>query len=184
MIAVIISVTASCHRAIVPAAHPFANTEVKNENGQPMLLGHCSPDLLQKTPYDSWYYASFNSYAIDSATMQAVKPLLAQKRIEIFLGTWCGDSKREVPRMLKMLKHTGFDTTGLSLIFVSNSPAAYKQSPQHEEANKDIRRVPTLIVYDNAKEIGRIVESPVVSLEKDLLAILRGNPYKPKYAQN
>ena len=75
----------------------------------------------------------------------------------------------------------GFDTSRLQLIFVDYAASAYKQSPQHEEAGKNIHHVPTMIFYDDKKEKGRIIESPKISLEKDLLEILQGNNYTPKY---
>jgi hypothetical protein len=36
----------------------------------------------------------------------------------------------------------------------------------------DIERVPTFIIYKEGKEIGRIIETPVQSLEADLQKIL------------
>lgn len=83
--------------------------------------------------------------------------------------------------MIKILQAASFDTSHLRLIFVDNSTKKYKQSPQHEEAGKNIHHVPTIIVYEKNKEIGRIIESPVASLEKDLLAILRHEDYEPNY---
>jgi hypothetical protein len=38
---------------------------------------------------------------------------------------------------------------------------------------KNILRVPTLIIEEKNKEMGRIVEYPVVSLERDMLSIVR-----------
>ena len=64
---------------------------------------------------------------------------------------------------------------------LDNHDSTYKQSPGHEERGKSIHRVPDLIVYSGKKEINRIVEYPVVSLEKDLLAIVNGSGYQPNY---
>lgn len=159
----------------------YANTEIKNSNGELMLLGHCDLAMLKQGTYQSWFMPNFNAYQPDSLILRSIKPLLEGKRMEIFLGTWCGDSRREVPKMLKLLETAGCNISLVKLVFVSNAPDSYKQSPQHEEAGKNIKRVPTLIVYSNKIETGRIVEYPVVSLEKDLLAILRGEKYVPNY---
>ena len=171
----------ACQRAVLPAATPVINTEIKSESGQFMLAGHCSPAAMQLPNYKAWFDKSFDGYTIDSAVVQQLKPLLKNKVMEIFLGSWCGDSKREVPRMLKILQNAGVDTTMFSLIFVDNSTKAYKQSPQHEEKDKNIHHVPTFIIYDGKNELGRIVESPLASLEKDMLAILAQQPYEPNY---
>ncbi len=185
MVAAIMVLAAACHRATVPSIStvntPIINNEIKNESGQIILAGHASISAMQMPNYKTWFDDSYNKYTIDAPTTEQLKPLLQNKRMEIFLGSWCGDSKREVPRMIKVLQNAGMDTTKLSLIFVDNSPNAYKQSPQHEEQGKNIHHVPSFIIYDEYKEIGRIIESPVTSLEKDLLAILQQQPYQPNY---
>jgi len=42
----------------------------------------------------------------------------------------------------------------------------------NETDNLDILKVPTIIFYLKGKEIGRIVETPVKSLEKDMARII------------
>ena len=59
-------------------------------------------------------------------------------------------------------------------IALSDHPDHYKESPQHEEKGWDIEFVPTIIFLRNGKELGRIVESPEQSLEKDMRKILIG----------
>ncbi len=181
MLAAILVMAAACHRATVPTSTPVINTEIKNQNGQTILAGHASLSMMQAPAYKPWFDESYNNYGVDKASTEQLKPLLQNKRMEIFLGSWCGDSKREVPHMIKLLQDAGMDTAKLSLIFVNNSLSSYKQSPQHEEQGKFIHHVPTFIVYDGKKEMGRIIESPIVSLEKDLLAILQEQSYQPNY---
>jgi len=71
----------------------------------------------------------------------------------------------------------------LKLVMVGNNDSLYKKSPQHEETGKNIVRVPTIIVEQKSVEIGRIIESPITSLEKDLLVLLRKEEYQPNYHQ-
>jgi hypothetical protein len=155
--------------------------KLKDASGNEILLGKCSRRALEQAPFVQWFRASYDQYTVDTATCRFIEPLLKQKRITIFMGTWCGDSRREVPRILKMLDCCNFSPDQLQLIMVSNQPETYKQSPLHEEAGRNIVRVPTIIVEENEKEKGRIVEYPVVSLEKDLLSILRSEKYVPNY---
>jgi tetratricopeptide (TPR) repeat protein len=112
---------------------------------------------------------------------EQLKPLLQNKRMEVFLGSWCGDSKREVPHMIKILQKAGIDTARLSSFLLITAPAHTNKVRSTRKEGKNIHHVPTFIVYDDTKEIGRIVESPVISLEKDLLAILQQQPYQPNY---
>ncbi len=156
--------------------------KIKDANGNEQLLGACSRIALQQAPFVNWFQPNYDSYVVDSATCKFVEPLLKNKKITIFLGTWCGDSKREVPRILKMLDCCNFPAGQLQLIMVSNIDSSYKQSPTHEEWGRNIVRVPTIIIEEGGRESGRIVEYPVISLEKDLLAILRNNKYIPNYS--
>jgi hypothetical protein len=148
-----------------------------------ILLGKCTRDALLQPPFEEWFRSNYDSYKVDSFTCNFIRPLLAGKSITIFMGTWCGDSRREVPRVLKMLDCCGFPMDKLTLIMVSNKDSLYKKSPQHEEAGKNIVRIPTIIIEQKGLEIGRIIEFPVTSLEKDLLSILRKEGYKPNYDQ-
>lgn len=171
----------ACHRHAAVQKTAYANTLTTSKTGSPVLLGHCSLNMLQHPPFKTWYDTMYAGYKTDAATIQQLQPLISNRTVEIFLGTWCGDSRREVPRVIKVLQEAHFDTSHLVLIFTGNEPDLYKQSPQHEERGKFIHRVPTIIVYNKGKEEGRIVETPVVSLEKDLLAIVSGADYTPQY---
>ena len=102
--------------------------------------------------------------------------------ILLFMGTWCGDSKREVPRFLKVLDELQFPEEQLTMVALSREANLYKQSPQHEEAGLNIHRVPTFIIYKKGKEVNRIVEEPVESLENDLHQIITSKSYEGHYA--
>ncbi len=176
-----IALFTSCSNRITPSKTSVVNTEILNNQNQPILLGHCSLSALQQKSYADWYNKNYTSYQLDSSVIQQLQTKMNNYTIEIFLGTWCGDSKREVPRMMKVLQAAQIDTNNVRLIFVSNNSNAYKQSPQQEQLNKFIHRVPTFIVYKNNKEVNRIVESPVETLEKDLLQIVNQQPYASNY---
>src|SRR5690606_18438893 len=95
------------------------------------------------------------------------------------LPIWCEDSQRETPHFYKILDAANFDESKLTLITVSEE----KTTPQGYEEGKNITNVPTIIFYKNDKELGRIVEYPIESLEKDMFAILSGKDYKHAYAE-
>jgi hypothetical protein len=164
-------------------AQSFRNERYTDADGNTILLGSCARETLYEAPFGQWFQQAYEQYVVDTATCVFIRPLLAGKKITLFMGTWCGDSRREVPRILKMLDCCGFPPEQLQLVMVSNQPGMYKQSPGHEEAGRQIRRVPTLIIESGDDEWGRIIELPVVSLEKDLLRILRKDGYVPHYHQ-
>ncbi|MBL7726191.1 MAG: hypothetical protein JNM68_00820 [Dinghuibacter sp.] len=68
------------------------------------------------------------------------------------------------------------------LFTVSNRDSFYKQTQSKEAIAAGVFRVPTFIFYNsNGEELGRIIESPVQQLEKDMQAILGGTTYHPRY---
>lgn len=186
IIPMLISIT-SCHRHTVATAQDKvsatspANIEYKDAGGNINLLGKSSRQRLAQAPFDTWFNKNYTDYAIDTNAANQLKPLLKNKQFVIFMGTWCGDSRREVPRMYKLLDYCGVKPAQIQLINVNNHDTAYKQSPGHEERGLYIFRVPDLLVYENNKEVGRIVESPVATIEKDLLAIGGNKAYTPHY---
>jgi hypothetical protein len=163
------------------SAQSLRNERFTDPAGNTILLGTCAREALYEAPFGQWFQPAYEQYVVDSATCVFIRPLLSGKKITLFMGTWCGDSRREVPRILKMLDCCGFPPDQLQLVMVSNQPDLYKQSPEHEEAGRKILRVPTLIIESGGHEWGRIIELPVVSLERDLLRILRKDGYIPNY---
>ena len=113
--------------------------------------------------------------------LRKVGPLVESLEVEVFLGTWCGDSKRELPRFMKLMDELGVKQSQIAFIAVSRADTFYKKSPTHEQVGKLIHRVPTFIFYENGEEMGRIVEFPVSSMEMDLAQILAGLPTDPNY---
>jgi len=144
-----------------------------------MLLGKANRKGFQMDAFKDWFNAGYESYSVESETVEKLKPLLKDVEITVFMGTWCEDSQRETPHFYKILDEANFDESKLTLITVSDE----KTTPQGFEDGKNITNVPTLIFYKNDKELGRIVEYPIESLEKDMLAILSGKDYKHAYAE-
>jgi len=167
--------------AVASSPNTIVNQEAKDDHGNLVLLGKCTRERLEQAPFDSWFVKNYEAYRVDSATADLLRPKLAGKQFRIFMGTWCGDSRREVPRIYKIFDYCGVERSSIQLIMVSSVDSMYKQSPGHEERGLNIFRVPDLLVTDHKKEVGRIVESPVVSLEKDLLVLAGGGSYTPNY---
>lgn len=170
----------SCQRKTVASVPLNLQTHTDTQGNQ-MLLGLHKKEDLQQSPYKEWFDRNYSDYKIDSSSVSLLMPLIKNKQFEIFMGTWCGDSRREVPRMYKILEYAGVKPAQIKLVMVDDHNSTYKQSPGHEEKAKLIHRVPDLIVYEHKKEMNRIVEYPVVSLEKDLLVIMKEGSYQPNY---
>lgn len=144
-----------------------------------MLIGKANRKGLQMDAFKDWFVPGYEDYKADPETFNKLKPFLKDISITIFMGTWCEDSHRDVPHLYKILDRAAFDESKLTLITVSEE----KTTPQGFENEYDITNVPTIIFYKDEKELGRIVEYPIETLEKDMLAILSGKDYKHAYAE-
>lgn len=154
----------------------------QNKPADRILYGSITTDSLQQAPYDTWYKKNYAAYTTNPAVKETLKAMLQKGiKVEAYFGSWCGDSKRELPRFIKVLDETGFDKNNLRIIATGGSDSLYKQSPKGEEKGKGIFRVPVFIVYRNGAEIGRINEFPAETMERDLLTILKNEPYTPNY---
>ena len=123
------------------------------------LVGDVSFELLlSQNPV---FYSEYESYKVDDQF-----ELLGVKELDVIImfGTWCHDSKREVPRMLRILKSIGMSFEKISLIAVDMG----KSEPGGRGKLFNIKRTPTFIFFKEGVEVGRIIEHPEVSLESDL----------------
>lgn len=136
------------------------------------LTGVISKIDLQQAPFATWYSENDTAYEVDEASLAGIEQLLDGVEIKIVMGTWCHDSKREVPRFYKILDVAGDVTT--QMIALDRK----KQAPAGEIDGMAITNTPTFIFYKDGQELNRIVETPVESLEKDMINILSGQPYR------
>lgn len=137
---------------------------------QTHLVGTINKNDLLSGKYKEWFDREYKNYAPNPNIVAQLTQKLDGKSIEIFLATWCGDTRRELPRFLKILDAAGFPANKINLIALNRE----KETPNNLQAGKNIARVPTFIVQHNNQEIGRIIEKPAPgkSLEAELLAIV------------
>jgi len=145
----------------------------------PILLGMQKRMALETAPYDTWFENAYKEHTLDTVTINAIKKDLSQTDITLFMGTWCEDSQRETPAFYKILDLAGIEASTIKLITVSED----KDTPEGLEEGMNITNVPTIILSKKGKELGRIVEYPIESLEKDMAKILSGDEYVHAYAE-
>lgn len=136
----------------------------------PLEIGPTTPErCLAVIPE---YRERKEAYEPDPAVLQMIAmSLRPEDRIEVYLGTWCSDSQREVPKFLAILDQLRADFgVEPEIRYVAVDRA--KQEPSELIAGKDIELVATFIVYRDDQELGRIVETPQGLFEDDLLAIV------------
>ena len=185
----IVQTTAEAAKGIVSKEIPDTETITENtedpkdelidENGDPIIIGKQKRATLEKEPYKKWFDKNYKQHSLDTLTMRAIKDDLAQTDITLFMGTWCEDSQREIPAFFKALDIVGIDSSLVNIITISED----KESPATFLEGRDVNYVPTIIFKKEGKELGRIVEYSIFSIEKDMAKILNGEDYKHPYAE-
>ena len=107
------------------------------------------------------------NYDVHEVTV-GIDGLPADLKVKILFGTWCHDSEREVPRMLKLLAASGVKEENISLISLD----IRKEEPEGRAKALDVRFTPTFIFFSDDVELGRIIERPVESLQADIAAMV------------
>ncbi len=159
------------------------NKKVTDENGREKLLGQVDKEAFLKDSFASWFTPQYDGFEVDRKEVKKFQKKLKKYDIVAFMGTWCGDSKREVPRFYKVLEAAEFPMDQLKMVTVDYIKPNYKKSPNGEEKGLNIVKVPTFIFLKKGKEVNRIIESPVSSLEKDMTAILVQKDYVPNHSE-
>lgn len=133
------------------------------------LLGNFTRRMMTTPPHSEWFHKGYDSYNVDEAIVNKLTEGSKEGlSIKIVMGSWCPDSRREVPRFMKIIDYWKFPQEKLTFIGVDDS----KFSPVAGYESLDIVRVPTFIFYRNNVEAGRIIEVPLTSLEQDMVNIL------------
>jgi len=165
---------ASAPAAPSSPAHPAtpAAAAAPAKPPKPVLLGPITREQVEAAVPD-WVQAEVES-APDAAAVKALAAVPPGAEVTVYMGSWCGDSRREVSRLWRVLDEAGGSLPcTISYIGVDHD----KKEPAALVAGSDLRYVPTFIVKRDGREVGRIVESSPHGVEQDLLALLSGSAH-------
>ena len=180
VLAVGLSALASTSAAQVPNPSPSTAPGERSDK-RPILVGSLTRASLKTAPFAEWFESQYAKYEPNRADIDKLREPIKGLSLEAYFGTWCGDSRRQIPRLLKVLDAAGFDETRLAMVGLSGRDMEFKQSPGRPERKRLVHRTPTIVVLRGGVEIGRIVETPATTLEADLLAMVEGHGPEPKY---
>jgi len=130
----------------------------------PMTLGEISQQQLMAN--HKFFQQGYQASQLSALEIADINRWPKDLHVDVYFGSWCHDSVREVPRFLKIVAQS--PTLSNRLIALDYA----KSEPSGSAKNQDIKYTPTFIVYQNDKEIGRIIERPKVSLTADISAML------------
>jgi thiol-disulfide isomerase/thioredoxin len=118
------------------------------------LKGIISREAIVNDTSFKWYASNLKGYTANTDALTALKNNADSIQLLTFLGTWCPDSHYIIPKFFSLLDAAGFPADHLTLIGVDRK----KTTLSHLTQALNIKNVPTIIVYKNGKELGRVVE--------------------------
>jgi thiol-disulfide isomerase/thioredoxin len=130
-----------------------------------MLKGLSDRMGFQLPTYKHWFDSTYEAHPLDVAILDQIKPLVSDMSFDVYLGTWCSDSRREVPAFYRIMDHLAIAEDQVHQVCVDRS----KEVPKDLMTIDSLEFVPTIVVYKNEKEVGRIIEFPNNTLEKDIV---------------
>jgi len=134
-----------------------------------MLYGPVS--LKQVYGDDPEWQENAKNYHPDPEIIKKIKLIPGQFQVKIFMATWCSDSRREVPRFMKIVEQAELENRMDINIWAVDRKLKLDSGLA---GRYQIKRVATFIFYRNGLELGRIIESPnALTLEADVLRILQ-----------
>jgi cyclophilin family peptidyl-prolyl cis-trans isomerase/HEAT repeat protein len=137
----------------------------------PTLIGELEWSDLATVP--GWQ-AEHDGYVPDAVALERLATATGSYRVVTVLGTWCSDSEREVPRLVKVLDEIGGTSFDQLMIGVDRTrrvdDAALAAAAGVE---RTVARVPMIVVLDSdGVELGRVVETADRPLEQLLVEFL------------
>jgi hypothetical protein len=178
---VCVTTTAAALAAPAPTAPTTASVpKTPKAAAQPepkVLVGTVTREAVEAAA-PAWVQAGVEAKP-DLDAARALATVAPGAEVTVLLGTWCGDSRREVSRLWRALDEIGATAQGgpggglpFTLAYIAVDEA--KRQPEADVAAAGLQYVPTLIVRRGGQEVGRIVERSPHGVEIDLLALLQG----------
>lgn len=141
---------------------------IDEKTSKPILVGLCDHNAFTDTSFSSWFNHEYENYNIDTSSINLIAEDIHQISLTIVLGTWCSDSREHIPRLLKILDFLHYAESKMQMFAVDRN----KKAEDYDIDYLKIELVPTIILYKENVEVGRIVESPQKSLEEDIVDII------------
>ena len=122
--------------------------------GEKTLKGIISREILQNDISFIWYAENLKGYAPNIVAVEGLKKNADSIQLVVFMGTWCEDSHNIIPKFYSLTDAAGFSKDRITMIGVDRS----KKTLGHLAEAFNIKNVPTILIFKNGKEMGRVVE--------------------------
>jgi hypothetical protein len=151
--------------AAIPALSQFQYEVIPDPTDGKIVKGIVPRDLFEKDSSFKWYAKNLKGYAPNAAALAGLKANKDSIQLVAFMGTWCEDSHYIIPKLFILLDSAGFSRDKLSLVAVDRN----KKTIGYLTEALNVKSIPTIIVFRNGIEAGRVIEYGKTGLfDKDL----------------
>jgi thiol-disulfide isomerase/thioredoxin len=133
------------------------------------LTGRTTRATIESFP--GWQQLRAQDYTPKAAAIDVIREHVEGVEVWLFTATWCGDSRRDLPRFFKIMDQVGWPESKVTIIGLDHN----KKDPEGLAAQWKILSAPTFVFIKGGRELGRIVERPWGTLEGDIARILASN---------
>jgi thiol-disulfide isomerase/thioredoxin len=124
--------------------------------------------FLSENPH---YQDIVESCLPDPGELEGLKDRIVGLNVKVFFGDWCPDCRAHMPAFLAAVLELGVDDFELEFIEMNRQMS----DGLNKAAENNVMAIPTFIFFRGGEEIGRIIERPKESMEKDMAEILGGS---------
>ena len=135
--------------------------------GPPPLTGLVTREAIESFN-EVWKGLRAQDYEPDATEVATIRDNLKDVEVFAVVATWCPDTRRDLPRFFKIADRAQWPTKAMTLLAVDRT----KKDAGGLTEKWNVTRVPTFIFTRGGREIGRVVERPTTTLEKDIAAIV------------
>lgn len=137
----------------VAVAQPTYETLQERPN-EKTFKGWLTRAVLEQESSFTWMQENYKAYQPHAVGLQTIRMYKDSVRLLVFMGTWCEDSHFIIPRLFALADAAGLSADRISLAGVDRNKTTWGQL----SATLHVDLVPTIIVYKQGKELGRVVE--------------------------
>jgi len=135
--------------------------------GPPPLTGIVTRSAIESFN-DVWKGLRAQDYEPEAAAVSTIREQAKDVEVVAVVATWCPDTRRDLPRFFKIADQAGWPIEKMKFLAVDRT----KKDAGGLTEKWNVTRVPTFIFIRGGQEIGRVVERPTTTLEKDIAGIV------------